>query len=85
MTGNRKSHRIAEKLTKPVRKLAEALAARRGVPVCELPADELQRLAAAADLQARGEARLEVLTKQPPRARAGQRQARSRLRGRKSG
>lgn len=56
MADNGRSHSSPARLSKRARKLAEALAERRGVAVRELPATELDRLVAAANAEERSQA-----------------------------
>ncbi|MFP5210217.1 MAG: hypothetical protein ACLGRW_13090 [Acidobacteriota bacterium] len=56
MADNGRSRSSPARLSKRARKLAEALAERRGVAVRELPATELDRLVAAANAEERSQA-----------------------------
>lgn len=85
MAGNGRSRSGPAKLGKRARKLAEALAERRGVAVRDLPATELERLAVAADAEDRSQAQALAKQRKGTVARAGQWQARDRLRRGKSG
>ena len=84
MADNGRSRSSPARLSNRARKLAEALAERRGVAVRELPATELDRLVAAANAEERSQAQVLAKQRKGTVARPGRWQTRDRLRRGKS-